>query len=253
MEQALNILLIEDNPGDAFLLKFYLEDSVLRNAVLTHAESLKSALALISQTNYDIVILDLHLPDSNGIETLDAILDVNKDTVAIVLTGLQDEELGIQLVKMGAQDFLVKGQFDGKVFTQSVRYAFERAKIRKQLKQYSFDLNRSEFRFDVLQKLCKCAYWRIMLETNEVLVSEYFNEYIRPVNEVNSIEKFAECFLKEEKENITSKILNALATKTGFEINTTLFDGRKANIICDYYFVENIGKNVIAGIIKITP
>ena len=126
MDKPLNILLIEDNPGDAFLIKFYLEESIFKNARLIHAEFLKTGLDLLSKNAFDIILLDLNLPDSKGIETLQQILDMVVDSVVIVLTGLSDEELGVQTVKMGAQDFLIKGQFDGKVLTSSVRYAFER-------------------------------------------------------------------------------------------------------------------------------
>lgn len=251
MDSTLHILLIEDNPGDAFLLKFYLEDSVLRSAKLTHAEHLSVALDLISKNEYDIIILDLHLPDSSGIETLQSVLSAKKDAVVIVLTGLQDEELGVELVKMGAQDFLVKGQFDGKVFTSSVRYAFERAKIKKQLQQYFLDFNRSEFRLDILQKLNQCGYWRVLLSNREVLVTDYFTKLLYIEKPVNSIKDLIHCFVDSEQENILEKIETSLKNKEGFSLNTRLKDGRKAQITCVVEYFEIKKEDVLAGIVKI--
>lgn len=159
----LNILLIEDNPGDAFLIKFYLEESVLKYARLLHAEYLNTAIDLLQHNEFDVVLLDLNLPDSSGIATLQAILDAAKGSVVIVLTGLNDEELGAETVKLGAQDFLVKGQFDGKVLTSSVRYAFERYQLQKQVMHYSNKLSESINQFDNAQQVGDFGYWELNL------------------------------------------------------------------------------------------
>lgn len=160
----LNILLIEDNPGDAFLIKFYLEDSVLKFARLLHAEYLKTAIDLLQHNEFDVILLDLNLPDSKGIETLESVLEASQGSVVIVLTGLNDEELGLQTVKKGAQDFLVKGQFDGKVLTSSVRYAFERYQLQKQVTSYSNKLSESIQQFDAAQSIGDFGYWELNLK-----------------------------------------------------------------------------------------
>lgn len=164
----LNILLIEDNPGDAFLIKFYLEESVLKYARLLHAEFLKTAIDLLQNNEFDVVLLDLNLPDSKGIETLETVLEASQGSVVIVLTGLNDEELGLQTVKKGAQDFLVKGQFDGKVLTSSVRYAFERYQLQKQVLSYSLQLNESNNKFDLAQEACEFGYWELNVKDNSM-------------------------------------------------------------------------------------
>lgn len=157
----LNILLIEDNPGDAFLIKFYLEDSVLKYARLLHAEYLKTAVDLLQHNEFDVILLDLNLPDSKGIETLETVLEASQGGVVIVLTGLNDEELGLQTVTKGAQDFLVKGQFDGKVLTSSVRYAFERYQLQKQVLSCTQKLSSANEQFDVAQQLADFGYWEL--------------------------------------------------------------------------------------------
>lgn len=167
----LNILLIEDNPGDAFLIKFYLEDSVLKFARLLHAEYLKTAVDLLQNNEFDVILLDLNLPDSKGIETLETVLEASQGSVVIVLTGLNDEELGLETVKKGAQDFLVKGQFDGKVLTSSVRYAFERYQLQKQVLQYMQKLNETDAQFNAAQKLASFGYWELNPQDNSMVWS----------------------------------------------------------------------------------
>ncbi len=167
----LNILLIEDNPGDAFLIKFYLEDSVLKYARLLHAEYLKTAVDLLQHNEFDVILLDLNLPDSRGIETLETVLEASQGGVVIVLTGLNDEELGLQTVTKGAQDFLIKGQFDGKVLTSSVRYAFERYQLQKQVLNCTQKLNNANEQFDAAQQLADFGYWELDPKTKSMFWS----------------------------------------------------------------------------------
>ena len=125
------ILLFEDNPGDAGLLEEILEEH--NNLYkLNVVESLEAGLDVLNNGHFDIILLDLGLPDSDGIDTL---IDVNKifpNTPIIVLTGLNDEELGLLAMKRGAQDYLIKKEIDSKLLTRSIRYAIERKKSEKQ-------------------------------------------------------------------------------------------------------------------------
>ncbi len=129
--KLIEILLFEDNPGDSGLIEEILEES--NNLYeLNVVESLEEGLDVLNNGHFDIILLDLGLPDSDGISTL---IDVNKispNTPIIVLTGLNDEELGILAMKRGAQDYLIKKEIDGKLLKRSIRYAIERKKIEKQ-------------------------------------------------------------------------------------------------------------------------
>ncbi len=115
-EQELKVLLLEDNPGDAFLIKFYLGESSSPVFQVSHAENLKTALDFLGENKYDIIISDMNLPDSFGVDTIKNILSKFPGNLVIVLTGLTDEEVGLETVRYGAQDFLVKGKFDGKCY-----------------------------------------------------------------------------------------------------------------------------------------
>jgi len=122
----LKVLLIEDNAADADLVCEYLDISELDYEV-TLAKRLSEALALIAERSYDLILLDLSLPDSNGIATLSAVSEPLKDAVIIILTGADDEQLSLTALKAGAQDYLDKDTLSSDILKRSIRYALERS------------------------------------------------------------------------------------------------------------------------------
>lgn len=251
MESSLKILLIEDNPGDAFLIKFYLEESILNHAQIVHAENLKNALDLLKNNFFNIVILDLNLPDSTGIKTLEAVLNVNKEIVTLVLTGLQDEELGIQTVKLGAQDFLVKGQFDGKVFSQAIRYALERANVRKEIMKYTNEIDRIELRLDIVQKLTQAGFWRLIIKNSSIYCSDYFKEIVHTQQNIENYQQFLALFHKSSKSLIQSAIESAIKDNSDLKIKVKLVNENHAILEAKNVFIERIDAQVLIGILKL--
>lgn len=122
----IRILLVEDNPADALLLQETLKRDSRTRFTSTQAESLAQALAHLSAAPFDIVLLDLGLPDSQGPESLTRLLQAQPDVPVVVLTGLDDEDTGTRAVHLGAQDYLVKGNFPPFLLGRSIRYAIER-------------------------------------------------------------------------------------------------------------------------------
>ncbi|WP_328459578.1 fused response regulator/phosphatase [Actinoplanes sp. NBC_00393] len=120
------ILLIEDDPGDAFLVQEYLADSDL-DARLHHVSTLTQA----SNSGYDpeCVLLDLHLPDGQGLQALRLVLQRWPQAAVLVLTGLNDAGTGSAAVAAGAQDYLVKDQVDAAVLSRTIRYAVQRKRV----------------------------------------------------------------------------------------------------------------------------
>ena len=125
-DQRLKVLLVEDNPGDARLIQELLDETKPPFVDLTHAKTLAAAVQHLGTPGTDVIILDLSLPDSTGLETISGIQTKVSQIPVIVLTGLEDEELGLKAVQQGAQDYLVKGHVDGSLLTRAVRYAKER-------------------------------------------------------------------------------------------------------------------------------
>lgn len=123
---TIQILLIEDNPGDARLIRELLKEAESVQFVVTHAERLDAALDHIHNKSFDVLLLDLGLPDVKGLEGLVHLHQVAPSLPVVVLTGLDDEETGFQAVSQGAQDYLIKGNVDSRLLTRVLRYAIER-------------------------------------------------------------------------------------------------------------------------------
>lgn len=120
------ILLIEDNPGDARLVEILLEESDFLDCKIINKQSLTEGIEALNAEDFDIVLLDLTLPDSRGFDTLQRLIQAHPDVNVIVMTGLSDKALGLNAVKVGAQDFLMKGGFDSDLLAKTLRYAIER-------------------------------------------------------------------------------------------------------------------------------
>jgi diguanylate cyclase (GGDEF)-like protein/PAS domain S-box-containing protein len=127
------VLLVEDNPGDARLLREMLREEGLRDSELMHAESMSRAEEILAQHAVDIILVDLGLPDAQGLEAVQRVHAAAPRVPLVVLTGLDDEVLAAQALQKGAQDYLIKGQISsssGQVETRgllrALRYAVER-------------------------------------------------------------------------------------------------------------------------------
>ena len=96
---------------------------------LIHTPRLKAGLSLLEKEKFDVILLDLGLPDSEGLKSFKVILKKNPTIPTIILTGLANEEIGIKAIKYGAQDYLVKGEFNGKLLVRAIQYAIERKKL----------------------------------------------------------------------------------------------------------------------------
>ncbi len=121
-----NILMIEDNPGDARLIQVFLSEADGFRFSLEHVNELKKGLKLFDEKDFDIVLLDLTLPDSFGLETLNKVQDKMSDMPIVILTGNADEEIALKAVQNGAQDYLVKGQINSSLLIRSMQYAIYR-------------------------------------------------------------------------------------------------------------------------------
>ena len=134
------VLVVEDNPADFRLLQEALFDVGAFNVKLTGVDMLRKAIQLLESEEFDVALLDLSLPDTEGLEGLTQIQQAVPALPVVVLTGHNDSELAVIAVREGAQDYLVKGQVDGHLLVRAMRYAEERKRVLLELK-------RSEERF----------------------------------------------------------------------------------------------------------
>jgi signal transduction histidine kinase/ActR/RegA family two-component response regulator len=121
--ETIKILLVEDDPDDVLLLRELIAGG---RHEIEAAGTLKAALTAISAKRWDIVLADLTLPDSRGIETFLRLRAQRSDVPIVVLTGLNDQALSLEAVRLGAQDYLMKGSLDGRLVKRSIAYAIER-------------------------------------------------------------------------------------------------------------------------------
>jgi nitrogen-specific signal transduction histidine kinase/DNA-binding NarL/FixJ family response regulator len=179
IEPPKKILLIEDNPADARLVNILLLDTDLISCKITHAETLTEAINILETgERFDAVLCDLTLPDSRGFETLERLLARCPDQNVIVQTGLADKNIGLQAVRAGAQDFLVKGAYDGDLLGKTLRYAIERRTVLERLEE--------------TQRLAHIGHWEANLATGIMTASDEFFRILgmKPDKHSMSIEEF---------------------------------------------------------------
>ncbi|MDZ7970098.1 MAG: response regulator [Nostoc sp. DedSLP03] len=144
-ENIIKVLLVEDNPGDVLLLQELFKEVTTVAVELMPVERLSEAVNYLTNETFDVILLDLSLPDSQGLQTFVIAHNQAKATPIIVLTGINDETLATSAMQQGAQDYLVKGQVTGDLLVRSMRYAIERQRADNALRQ-------SEERFRVALK-----------------------------------------------------------------------------------------------------
>lgn len=178
----ISILLVESNPGERALIQEYLSASPFLNFSLSEAESLKAALSLLAHNDFDVVLLDLELPDSAGLETVRNIIIELRETAIIVLSSPQSEELAEQAVRYGTDDYIQKNLLSSAMLTKSIRFAMERKKIIQEKYDVLSDLALALEEIDILESLlpicvgCK----KIIGEEKRWLDLEEFVKQLKP-------------------------------------------------------------------------
>jgi two-component system CheB/CheR fusion protein len=126
LPKAIHLLLVEDSPTDALMLRVALEDVRSMAFELVHVERLGEALCELERQRFDVIVLDMGLPDSAGLDGLVKVRQAAEEAPILLLTGVDDEETAVAAVERGAQDYLVKGKVDGSALTRAIRYAISR-------------------------------------------------------------------------------------------------------------------------------
>ncbi len=129
----INILVVEDNLQDYIIFKEILGQIRDFFIHIEHAENLDQAIELVNENVFDIIFLDLFLPDSFGQETFTSLQRGILDTPIVILSGLSDKNIALEIVKLGAQDYIVKGEFDSNLLEKSIIYSIERKKFQDKL------------------------------------------------------------------------------------------------------------------------
>jgi signal transduction histidine kinase len=165
-DSKLNILLVEDNAGDVRIIEEMIRDNAALDMICT--DCLHSAVKLLNQDNIDVILLDLSLPDSFGLDTVNRIVALKPLLPVIILTGTKDDILAKNAIKKGAQDYLVKGQIDSVLLSRSIFYSIERAGLLRTIQKELGERKKAE---EEVRKLNKELEKRVIDRTAQLEVA----------------------------------------------------------------------------------
>jgi diguanylate cyclase (GGDEF)-like protein/PAS domain S-box-containing protein len=157
--EIIKVLLVEDNPGDARLVREMLIDATANKFSLAHAGLLREGLTFLKDGGYHVILLDLSLPDGHGLDNIRQVCAVAPYLPVIILTGLDDETIAIRAVQEGAEDYLVKGQMDSNLLVRAIRYAIERKRAEEALRE-------SEEKYRTILENIEDGYYEVDLAGN---------------------------------------------------------------------------------------
>ncbi len=208
-KDIIKILLIEDNPGDTRLIEEMIKELDTPHFELASVERLDWGLRLLKENKFGVLLLDLNLPDSNGLDTLLKAQAEVPHIPIVVLTGLTDESLALEALKRGAQDYLVKGKVQSSPLARSVRYAIER-------KGAEHALQESERRFKDISENANEWIWEVD-PNGKYTYSGPIVERILGFKPEEVLEKhFYDLYCPQEREKFKKVALEAFAKKQPF-------------------------------------
>ena len=243
--QALKILVIEDNPGDFVLVEDFLQDQI-KSAVINHAPNFKSAVAELSapDAEFDIVLLDITLPDKSGEPLIEAIIKACPFAPVIVLTGYADFAFSVRSLSLGIADYLLKDELTSLSLYKSIIYSTER-------RRQSDELAASQLKYSELFQLSPLPMWVFDLDTlhfldiNDAAVEHYGysrDEFlsmtildIRPESEIQSVDRI----IKEHRNSshfvkqgvFIHRKKNGELIEVDIQSNSVEYQGKVAKII----------------------
>lgn len=235
--KSYRLLVIEDNPGDYVLLQQYIKRSQLPVEQIIYAENMADVPALLKDNHFDIVILDLTLPDSVGVDSVITLDRLLPQTPIIVLSGMSTFETALQSIALGAQDYLVKGDFDEKLLAKSIQYSIERKKTIETLRE-------SKEKYEYVNKATNDIIWEWDLFTNEVVRSyALVSGFGYAEHEIkHKIEWWHQKIHPSDKERVVKKIQAGIDHKDKLwqdEYRFKAADGSYRNIIDRGYVLFN--------------
>ncbi len=207
MESRIHILLIEDNPADVRLIREYLSFAPMQSYELFQSSTLKGGNEILKKEPIDIILLDLHLPDSLGLKSFDRLIETFSNLPIIVLTGLSDDATGLRAVKKGAQDFLSKDDLNPESLIRCIRYGIERHQMLTRLEQ--------------AQKLAKMGNWEYLPAKEEVYCSKSAQSILELDQDHNSLglENYFKCLVSDDRIKLIDAISTALLNQEEFRVD----------------------------------
>jgi PAS domain S-box-containing protein/putative nucleotidyltransferase with HDIG domain len=242
MNPGIKVLLIENNPRDVLLIQEELGSVHFKTSIhLDWAECLQKGLDFLAANSVQAILLDLSLPDSQGLDTLQRVLACAPQMPVIVMTGLADEETGMKALQAGAQDYLIKGQVDGRLLARAIQYAIQR-------KQGELDLWDSEERIQNIIQHSSSVFYS---HTPDHILT-YVSPQSRAILDCEPEEAMIrwQTFLSDHPMNRQGIESTQRAIETGkrqppYELEVITFKGRKIWVLVDESPVVKDVKTII--------
>lgn len=200
----INVLVIEDRIEDFILFKAKLQDANIPIKEIHHEFYLEKGLEILKKKEFDLIFLDLSLPDSFGIDTFERINQLAKNSSIIILSGSTDHQLAIQTISHGAQDYLIKEEFDEVMLSKSIRYSLERKKILTNLEE-------NHERYQSILKLTSDTIWDWDMRTNEFVWNEGITTVFKYKHQQSK--QHFDWFIERIHSRDRKRVLELIATK----------------------------------------
>ena len=179
LSQDIKVLLIEDNLAEARLLKEILKGNEKKEFHLVNVSRLSEAISLLKQTNFDVILLDLTLPDSQDLESLAPLLITAPKLPIVVLTNTNDDNLALAALRQGAQDYLIKREVSLEILTRSLCYAIERKQMEEALRESNEALKMS-----VIERTNQLEKAQELNQLKTEFVSMLSHDFRNPLNKI---------------------------------------------------------------------
>jgi signal transduction histidine kinase len=267
-EEIVRILMIEDNPDDALIARKLLEKCSRpeRTFSIEHAENLKSGLALSKTNPYQLILTDLMLPDSQGIETFISVREANPRVPVVICSSLDGQSLTLEAIRKGAQDYIIKGQVDARTLDRVIHYALERRQF-QEIREKIFGMIVHDLRNPLtvidmcLHNMISGLFGQITEEQREFLTlsSQSSNQLIQMINNIMEMTKIelGKVELKKERVDILAIVrpicegFRLLAKNKNLEFQTN-FPARPIELDLDKSKISQVFMNLIGNAIKFT-
>lgn len=161
LDAKISVLIIEDNPGDQILLQESLESTSIEFSNIEIAGTLKEAKKILAQQTFSLIFLDLFLPDSSDLYSFNEIARINPRIPIIIYSGLSDTKISLKAIALGAQDFLIKGDYSAQLIEKTVRYSIERKRNLEKIEE-------TIERYEIVSKATNDIIWDWDLKTKKV-------------------------------------------------------------------------------------
>jgi DNA-binding NtrC family response regulator len=226
----MKILLIEDDDIDALLIHRTLTDTLDQVFSIEHVDRIATAEKMLANDDFDVILLDLSLPDGQGIYLVERLQSLEKNLPIIILTGLEDEETAVKAMQQGVQDYLFKADINGSSLSRSIRYAIERQRLTANLEAAREELVKTE-RLRVLAETARAAAHEI--KNPLAVISGYAELLMRDLADDSSHREHAQAIYQScrEIDGIVEKMaaVRRYTTKEHGSSQESIVDFRQAD------------------------